>query len=427
MPEYFYQAKNGPASVIEGTIVAPTQQQAIQLIEEKGYVPIEVVLADHRHLHPQPSAKSKPEKLTAGPSKRASKPSKPEYGARAGKIPVYEVCVFTRQMAGFLKSHVPLLSALELIKKQTSSPKIRALLVQVTDRVRNGEHFSEALERAGHRSFDARYIGMLKAGESSGSIDAVLETLANYLEAEEEIRGQINSALAYPVFIVCVGFGTLFFLFTFCVPRLTHLFSQTFSSLPLPTRILMGLSRPEWQFFFWGMFAALVGFVAYFFSGGDLRRKQRDAFFSRVPILGSLRVKADIARFASTLSMLIKNGIPVYQAIETTRPVLSNELLKDDLKDAQKRILAGEMLAAVVRDAGHFPPFVSQMISVGEESGQLAGTLEEISRFYSRESLRGVKMLTSLIEPAFILILSLIVGLVVAGIMLPIFDMNWVK
>lgn len=146
-----------------------------------------------------------------------------------------------------------------------------------------------------------------------------------------------------------------------------------------------------------------------------------------MPLLGAVRVKADIARFAATLSMLIENGVPIYQAIEITRPILSSEYLKNDLENAQKRVLGGEMLAVILRESKHFPPFVAQMVSVGEDSGRLAESLRETSRFYMRESLHGIKVMTSLIEPIFILLLSVVVGFVVAAMMLPIFDMKWIQ
>ena len=405
---FSYQAKNGPTEIIKGQIDAANYTEAIKLVEAKGFVPIEVAPAK------------------AG-STVSSTAQKPHLSLKRKKVSVYEVCIFTRQMAGFLKASVPLLSALELIRQETRQGTLHQVLTQVTRKIRDGGRFSDALEAAGCRAFDTRYISMVRSGETGGSLDNILETLANYLEREEEIQGQVKTALAYPILVILVGIGTIFFLFTFCIPRLSSLFRQAYGKLPLPTKILMSFAQPGWQTFFWVLLLVVASTCVYFFCGGEKQKKAVDRFLMRVPILGQVKLKSDIARFCETLSMLIENGIPVYQAIEVTRPVLGNELLKNSLKEAQNRILSGERMTAVLRDSPHFPPFVVQMISVGEESGRLVESLREVARFYSRESLHGIKILTSLLEPAFILVLSMVVGFVVAGMMLPIFDMSWVK
>lgn len=424
MAEFLYQAKSGPKEVVTGKVSASTKQEAVRLIEAQGFIPIEVEESEARSEGRGAKSEERRAKKAEGGGSRVE-----GGGWRFGRrVSVYQICIFTRQLAGFMRAQVPLLSALEFIKGQTpAGTPLRRILSKAADDVREGRRFSEALQEAGSPEFDVRYISMVKAGESGGSLDAILETLADHLENEEELRGQIRAALAYPALIITVGLGTVFFLFTFAVPRMAGLFRQTFNTLPLPTKILLSLSRPGWQAVFFTFFAAFAGGGIFLFIKRRQYRKLIDAALSRVPLLGTVRLKSDVARFSSTLAMLIKNGIPIYQAIEITRPVLSNETLKEELKDAQSRIMGGEMLAHILEGLRHFPPFVAQMIAVGEDSGRLAESLQEVSRFYSRESLRGVKMMTSLIEPIFILLLSLVVGFVVAGIMLPIFDMNWIK
>lgn len=417
MPEFVYQAKKGPNEVTKGKLWADTKQEAVLLIEQKGFVPIQVEMA---------SPGAKPEGKKSLP--RAARLRNSLRLKLGRKVSVYEVCVFTRQLSGFMRSQLPLLNALEFIKNQTPpASAMQELLDKIAGQVRNGKRFSDALEEFGAPYFDPRYISMVRAGEAGGSLDAILETLANHLEAEEEVRGQIRSALAYPALVVTVGVGTLFFLFTFCLPRLSGLFKSAFGTLPLPTRILMTFCRPEWQFFFYALLGALLIGAVVFFAAAKKNPRLVDLTLGRTPFLGQIRLKSDIARFASTLAMLIEHGVPIYQAIEATRPVLTNELLKEDLATAQDRIMGGEMLANIIRQSPNFPPFLAQMVAVGEDSGRLAASLKEIARFYSRESTRGIKVITSLIEPVFILGLSLVVGFVVAGIMLPIFDMSWVK
>ncbi|MBI4432256.1 MAG: type II secretion system F family protein [Candidatus Omnitrophica bacterium] len=442
MPDFAYQAKNGPKEIIKGRITAANEQDAVRLIEEKGLVPIEV-----RPAPPEAAvaaAVSKPVSVEkkdfsvakkrgdlemTGEKKVKVIPAAKQGGHLpiGGRVKTYDVCVFTRQLAGFMKSSVPLLNALELITKQTTNARLKKVLESVAAAVRGGERFSDSLEKFGSRHFDSRYISMVSSGEAGGSLDSILETLADFLEKEEELKGQVRAALAYPILVVLVGLGTIFFLFTFCIPRLSTLFNRAYGSLPLPTKILMSFSQPAWQIAFWGGFVLFALFAFSFFGGSGHKKERRERFLARIPVLGTVKLKSDIARFCGTLAMLIQNGIPIYQAIETTRPVLSNEALKKDLETAQNRLLGGEMLAVIVRQSPHFPPFVSQMIAVGEESGRLVESLREVDRFYSRESLRGIKILTSLIEPAFILLLSLVIGFVVAGILLPIFDMKWIQ
>ena len=406
MSAFAYKAKKGPIEIISGTLSANSRQEAIRLIEEKGCIPIEISEVSEKAVAFKEPARMSPRSLV---------------------VPTYAICIFTRQLAGFLKSFVPLLNALELIAAQTANKNLKSILTHVTQDIRDGRRFSDVLEMYGGRAFDARYVGMVRAGESSGSLDDILARLADYLENEEETRGQVRAAMTYPLFVVLVGLGTVFFLFTFCIPRLSTLFGGSFATLPLPTKILMSLNRPECQKAIWAMFLILVGAGISMILMSKKDPRLRDRFFGALPFLGKIRLKADLSRFCSTLAMLIQNGIPVYQAIEITRPVLNNELLKQDLQNAQRRMLGGEMLTLILKESKHFPSFVTQMVSTGEESGRLAESLGEVARFYSRESLRGVKMMTSLIEPIFILALSLVVGFVVAGMMLPIFDMQWLN
>ena len=417
MPEYQYQAKKGLGQVVNGVVSAANPQEAIKLIEVQGLLPIEIVLKTA----PDESAKPAAVKSVDRPEKKSETSSV----FQSRKISAYQVCIFTRQLAGFLRTGVPLLRALDLIREQASDKKMKAILSEVVNGVRNGDAFSFTLEKFAIGSFDARYLSMVASGELGGSLDRVLEVLADHLESEEELRGQIRAAMAYPLFILLVGIGTLFFLLMFCLPRLSGLFSSH-GKLPFLTQVLMGFSNPACQVGLWIFFGLLGLGAAYLFRPGLAAKRTRDGLLLKLPFISSLACKSDIARFCSTLSMLIENGIQMHQAVEAARPVLANELLKEDLKQAQRHLLEGGMLTDVLKEARYFPPLVHQLIAVGEESGQLPRTLSEVARFYTRESLRGVKMLTSLLEPLFILGLSVIVGLIVAGIMLPIFDMGWV-
>jgi type II secretory pathway component PulF len=424
MPEFLYEAKNGPKDVVKGSLLAASRAEAVRMIEEKGYYPVSVEISKSA---PKPSATPGEDSPRGQSSRTVLEAGRGRFSFKRG-VSVYEVCVFTRQLAGFMRAKVPLMDSLDNIRRQLSErSKLRPVLDEIAAKVRGGGRLSEALAQSGVHAFDARYVSLVEAGESGGSLDKILEQLADYLETEEELRGQLRSALAYPALIVCVGTATLFFLFTFCIPKLTTLFKSSFNTLPLPTKVLLSLSQPAWQVFFFALLFALAGVVAFFVFGGEKNRKILDRLLNRLPVLGAVRIKADIARFSSTLSMLLKNGVPVYRAVEIARPVLLSETLKEELAGAQSAIIGGEMLTAVIRRSAHFPPFATQMIGVGEDGGRLEESLDELSRFYARESLRGIKTVTSLIEPIFILALSLAVGFVVAGIMLPIFDMNWIK
>ncbi|MBF0253552.1 MAG: type II secretion system F family protein [Candidatus Omnitrophica bacterium] len=416
MKEFSYKAKKGPGAVVEGVVRAMTQVEALGEIERMGLVPLEVAEAV----------------VSAGPKKgaRGGKPARQGKSVparpRSGKIPFRTICVFTRQLASMMRSKVQILRALEFIGSQAQDPRLLHILEHVSKDVKNGTPFSDSLSAHGAGSFDHRYISMIRSGESGGSLDRVLQTLAEHLEREDETRSQIRSALAYPMLIVVVGIGTVFFMFTFVLPKLTSLFNQSYETLPMVTKMLMALARPSWQSVFWGVFGgALVGLLAAF--GGKAGKARRQWASSRLPLLGEVKTKADIARFCDTLAMLLDQSVPVHQAIEVTRPVLSNDRLEKDLADAQRRISEGETLAEVIKRAQSFGPFVAQMIAVGEEGGDLSGALREVAHFYSAESLRSIKMLSSLIEPLLILALSLLVGLIVSAIMLPIFDMSWMK
>ncbi len=416
MSAFAYKAKKGPVDIVRGSVEAPSRLEAIKIIEAKGYIPIEVVLSAAGII-----AETVEHKVKA-PSAAARQP----VSLFHQKVSPGDLSIFTNQLSSLLKSNVTLLRGVELIKNETPNRRLKAILEQVAAEMHNGSRFSEALAKFGSDGFDARYISMVRCGEAGGSLDAVFEALAGSIDKEEETKGQIRTAMAYPLLIVFVGGATLFFLFTYCVPRLSTLFAQA-THLPLPTKILLTLSQPAWQIGLWVGLAVFTLAVSILFLGKGEQKRRRDIFLARLPLLGDIKLKADIARFCETLAMLIENGVSIFQSIEIARPVLSNELLMEELRGAQSRIMGGEMLSSVFKGLKFFPVFVVNMIAVGEESGTLPRSLREVARFYSRESLRGIKLVTSLIEPLFILGISLVVGFVVAGMMLPIFDLSWVK
>jgi type II secretory pathway component PulF len=268
-------------------------------------------------------------------------------------------------------------------------------------------------------------LAMVRTGEDSGTLDTALLRVAEYRQRQEEILARVRTAMAYPVLMALVGAGTIIFMFTFVIPKLSGLFNNLGSKLPLPTQILMSISHAMQNRVAWIIVGALVAGIALY-----LRARPNDArrlwsrFSLKAPALGDFVLKADMARFARTLELLLKAGIPILRAIEITTPVLSNDILRSEMKKMHEGITAGGTFGQSLAKSREYPLFMTNLVTVGEESGKLDEAMDEIARFYERETDEAIKVLTSLMEPIMILVMGAIVGFIVIAMMLPMFELS---
>lgn len=335
-----------------------------------------------------------------------------------------EITLMTRQLATLVSAGFTLVSALETLILQTPSKPLVKVISRLKNAIEEGGSLSGSL--ALYPSlFSNIYINMVKAGESSGTLDIVLERLADLLENQEETRSKIQSTLAYPVLMAVVGALVLLFLLTYIVPGLVGIFADMNQTLPGPTRLLIAISHLLKSFWWAGLFIAAFFVTAVIL----LRRTARGALFIdravfRIPRLGSLVKKTATARFARVLGSLLQHGVPVLTALSIARSVIGNRVLSDSVTLAEEAVQQGGELGAALEQHRAFPPLATQMIKVGEKSGTLESMLEKTAVFYEKEVATSMETFTALLEPLIIVVMGAVVGFVVLSVCLPIFEMN---
>jgi general secretion pathway protein F len=331
-----------------------------------------------------------------------------------------EVPMYTRQLATLLKAGIPLAQALTALIEQCSIPVLEAVFRDVREKLTQGLGFAEAL--AYHPEyFNDLYVNMVKAGEASGSLDRVLDRLADYLQRQAQLRNRIQAALAYPMVMIMVGIVIVFILMKFVVPRVLQVVERSKQQVPLLTRMLKSVSEFLGQWW-WVLLGGVVALMLAHRAG--LRRAEYrlawDRFKLRLPIVGELLKKTAVSRFAISMSTLLKSGVPVLEALKIVRDIVGNEVLGTVLDTVQKRIVEGTDIATPLKKSGVFPPVVGYMIAVGEQSGQLEDMLDQVSQAYDEEVQVATQKMTSLLEPLLIVGMALVVGFIVIAVMLPI-------
>lgn len=399
MPTYLYKAKQGPQKSIEGELVAESRAAAVAAVDAMGYHPVWVR-----------------EKTAEDGARRRL--------LKVRRVTRRDVTVFTRQLAGLIRSGVPILRALLTLAEQTEKRAFRRVIEHIEHAIRDGKMLSESLS-AFPTLFSELYVNMVRAGESGGILDHVLERLADAREKEEDTRRRVQAAVAYPTLVLIVGVVTVFVLFSFFLPRVAELF-EGYGKLPMPTLILIGISRFFSDYWYWMVFGVLL--VLALFNRLAAMEKGRglvDTMKLRTLFLGRFIRDVGIARCARTLALLIDAGIPIDKALALSGDTLNNAVMRDELDTVRRdTVQQGMRLSEGLKRARYFPPFVANMAAVGEEAGRLDEALGEVALFYEKEVEQRSRLATSLLEPVLILVVGLIVGFIVAAMLLPIFELS---
>jgi type II secretory pathway component PulF len=301
---------------------------------------------------------------------------------------------------------------------------MKDILTSIYKELEDGKMFSDALN-AYPKYFSPLYVNMIRAGEIGGVLEESLTRLSDFREEEEEMKATVTSALAYPIFIFVVGIITIIMLVTFAVPRLIVLFEESGQSLPFVTQVLVSTAKILRSY--WYLLLIILAGVIILFKRKGIGEKEKiamDRIKFRLPVFGELIKKEGLARFSRSFGVLLGTGIPVLQAIKILILTVDNEIFKIALRNVEKSIVDGESLAKGIEYSAYFPPFMINMIAVGEKGGHLEQVLLEIAHFYEREVRKITKIVTSLLEPAIILVMGLIVGFIVFAMLLPIFEIN---
>jgi type IV pilus assembly protein PilC len=401
MPETFeYRVRDQTGKMATGTLVADNQELVIERLKDMGLVPVQIKL---------------------------QRTMRREINLRR-TVRLKDLAIFSREFATMVNAGLPILRSLSILEGQTNSPILRSAISTVRIDVERGSSLSAALTKH-PKAFNRLYVAMVRSGEAGGVLDQVLERLASNLEREVSLRNRIRSAMTYP--IVVLGFVTMILvaMLVFVVPQFKSIYDSLHGTLPLLTRMLITLSDlVRHQFLIVAAFVGLAVFLIRRWKRTDAGREQWDRLKLRVPIFGKLFLKTALARFARTLGVLNRSGVPILQSLDVVAETVNNSLVAKGVTDVQASVKQGESLARPLRQHKVFPPMVVQMLAVGEETGALDTMLEKIAAFYDDEVTATVDQLTSLIEPIMIALVGGLVGVAVIALYLPMFNIiNLIK
>jgi len=405
LPTFIYKAKQGPKQIINGVVEADDLNNAIHKITALGYSPIKV--------------SPKEEKLI-----KQGKPSKISSATSSMRVSLVHIAVFTRQMFDLVDANVPILRALRLVHKQTKQPVFKNIIAEMCGFVEHGGSFSDALTKH-PQAFSRLYVNMVKAGEQSGNLGIVLDRLSDFIEKEQDVRVKVRAALFYPLLIMFVGSITIFVLMAFVIPRLTIMFDDLGQTLPLPTRILVGISSIFAKYWWLILGMGVIG-VLQFKNVKKIPKGKLwlDTMILKIPVLGNFIKDVEIARFSRTLGTLLESGVVIVTALGSVCEVLENEVLRQAISMAAGEVKKGGSLTKAMSACSFIPESTVNMMAVGEETGTFERGLYKLADSHERKSEAAVKMMTSLLEPILILCIGSIVGFIVIAMLLPLFQMN---
>ena len=335
-----------------------------------------------------------------------------------------DVAVMTRQLATLVRAGVPLVESVAALTEQVEEEALVRVLTSVRESLNEGTSFAKSLE-AHPKVFPPLFVNMVAAGEASGTLESVLERLADFMEAQSRLKGKVVAALAYPVLMTIIGTLLVSLLMVAVVPKVTRIFNNLGQALPWYTRLLIFVS--DVMSHYWWLLFGLAGLGIFLFQRWKKTPEGRvkfDTFKIKVPLFGRLNLLVAVARFASTLATLLASGVPLLTAMEIGRNVLENARLQAVVSDAIGSIREGESIAEPLKRSGWFPPMVTHMIAVGERTGQLEAMLENVARAYEADVETKVSALTALLEPLLIVVMGGIVGFIAMSILMPLIQMN---
>lgn len=403
MPDTFvYKVRDSQGQVIEGELAADSATVVTAKLREMGYIPIEI----------QKKEEGLKREITIG----------------GNKVKLKDLAIFSRQFATMINSGLSLLRSLNILAEQTESKPLRETIKQVRDDIEGGGSLSSALAKH-PKVFNDLYVSMARSGETGGNLDLVLLRLAEAIEKQVALKGEIKSAMTYPVVVFVMVVLIVTAMLIFIVPMFENLYKELGGTLPAPTRMLIALSNII-KGFWW--LVVLLGVASFFalraWKKTDSGKMFLDAFKIKVPVFGPLFHKVSLSRFSRTLADLIRSGVPILESLDIVSGTVNNAVVAKAILAVEESVKTGESIARPLLDHPVFPPMVVQMIAVGEETGALDTMLTKIADFYDQEIEATVKALTSLIEPILIAVMGAAVGGMVISLYMPMFNIvNLIK
>ncbi|MBI3393751.1 MAG: type II secretion system F family protein [Nitrospirae bacterium] len=398
MPTFHYRARSQDGEPVTGAIETSGPEAVADHLAGLGYVPV--------------SIEEKKEGALSGDLLETFR-----------RITPQDRIVFSRQLATLINAGIPLTTALDTCASQSENPKIREVLIQVRKDIEGGSSFSAALARH-PKAFDNLYVGMIRAGEEGGVLDEILERLATLAEHEAETRARVKAAVRYPIIVVvaiCIAFAILV---TLVIPQFAKLYAGHKVALPFPTRVLIGINyvvQNYWFLILGGLGAAALGLRAFVKTGPG--REALDRFKLTMPIFGRLILKVLLSRFALIFATLNRSGLPILQTLEIVGGTIGNVIVTRAVESVRDSVREGRGLSGPMKTSGLFPPLVTHMVAVGEDTGNLDEMLTRVSEYYDREVEYAIRNLSTMIEPILLLFIGGMVLFLALGIFLPMWDM----
>lgn len=399
MPFFNYKAKNQSGQVETGKVEAADRNAAAQVLRDRGLFIIQIKDFKEGFF----SDGSLKIKIGSG-------------------VSMTELVTFTRQLATMIQAGLSLTQSLKILGDQ-AKPDFAEIIKQLLADIESGMSLGDALARH-PKVFNETYVQLVKAGEAGGALDEIFERLATYMESQKEFKGKVTSALIYPAVVVLVMIGVVILMLVMVIPQLVSVFEEFGAELPLPTKILIGLSN-FMVGYWWVLLLAIIAVTVFFFTW---RKKEKnrylmDRFILNMPIVGDLQKKVILADFSSTLSLLLRTGIPVIESLKLATRGVTNLVYKYELNDVQDKVERGVSMAKSIGIYSDFPPIVPQMVQVGEETGQLDEVLAKVASYFKSESDRAIGNIMTAIEPLIMVTLGIGVAFLVLAIILPINDL----
>ena len=409
MPSFAYLVKDKTGKDLKGVQDAPDAQDLVRQLKAQGYLVIRV------------------EQVKKGApilSLQKGTPAPKSQKGKSGGVKLDDLVIFARQMATLVAAGIPLIQSLDILADQVDKEKFRVVLKRMHSDVQTGKSFSDSMQ-VHPKIFSPLFIHMVRAGETSGKLQEILDRVAHYFEKSSALQKKVKSALMYPMVVSIMAFAITFLMLAFVIPKFASIFDGLGAKLPVPTQMLITLSNylaANW----WWIIALLVGCVFLFrkFISSPLGRLPWDTFTLRMPVFGEIVMKVAVSKFARTLSTLVRSGVAILAALEIVSKTSGNARIEKVITDLMGSVKRGESISGPLDKSGIFPSMVVRMISIGEETGELEEMLTKIADFYDSQVDTAVSGLTSLIEPLIIGFLGVVIGGIVIALFLPILTLT---
>lgn len=398
MPLFAYKAARGDGEVIEGRIEAVDSRAVAQHLKADGQIPISI--SEHRA--------------------RSASPGLPLLRPTSSRLDARDIEMFTLQLSTLLHAGLALAQALDTLQQLVEKPALKDVIGEVNQAIRRGDTLANALQQA-HPMFDRFYLNMVRAGESSGALDLALDSLARFKSNGREMRESLISALIYPAILLTLSLLAMAVMLGFVVPQFTEMFDQAGQQMPLLTRIVAGAGTlvTDWWWLILALSALLVLAIRQRWQQPE-GRERRDARLLRLPLAGPLLLKLETARFTRTLATLLGNGVPLLTGMDIAREIVGNRILAQALERIAGRVRQGQGLATPMADSKAFPALATQLIRVGEQTGELESMLGRVADIYEKEVDTGLKRLLGLVEPLIIVFIAAFITLIILSVVLMI-------